>query len=116
MRTLKFTILSLSLATVMAAAAVSPALGAIARYFTQASPLMIKLIVTLPGLSIIVTSLLVNTFIKRYESKKVAILGLLLFSAGSAAGLADNIYMILAFRIVVGVGVGLVMPLSTALI
>ncbi len=116
MRTLKFTILSLSLATVMAAAAVSPALGAISQYFTQASPLLIKLIVTLPGLSIIVTSLLVNMFIKRYESKSVAVLGLLLFTAGGAAGFADNIYVILAFRIVVGIGVGLVMPLSTALI
>lgn len=116
MRLLKFTILSLSLTTVMAAAAVSPALGAIAQYFSTASPLMIKLIVTLPGLSIIVSSLLVNTFIKRYESKKVAVLGLLCFSLGSVAGLADNIYIILVFRIVLGVGVGLVMPLSTALI
>ncbi|HPJ02205.1 MAG TPA: MFS transporter [Candidatus Limiplasma sp.] len=116
MRKLKFTILSLSLITVLAAAAVSPALGLIAQHFSDADPLLIKLIVTLPGLSIIVSSLLVNLVIKKYESKRVALLGLILFTAGSAAGLVNNIYVMLVFRILLGAGVGLVMPLSTALI
>ncbi len=116
MRKLKFTILSLSLIPVLTAAAVSPALGMIAQHFSDVDPLLIKLIVTLPGLSIIAASLLVNIIIKKYESKKVALLGLILFTAGSAAGLVNNIYVILIFRILLGAGVGLVMPLSTALI
>jgi hypothetical protein len=44
---LKVTILSLSLVTVMSGAAVAPALGAIANYFSNTDPLLIKLIITL---------------------------------------------------------------------
>ena len=53
MTKLKVTILSLSVVTVMAGAAVGPALGVIAAYFSDADPLMIKLIITIPSLFII---------------------------------------------------------------
>ncbi len=114
---LKATVLMLSLVTVMAGAAVAPALGPIGEYFSNADPLLIKLIVTLPSLFIIFTSLLFNVIAGRLNAKTIAVLGLVLYIAGGCgAGFADSVYMILVYRSILGVGVGLVMPLSTGLI
>lgn len=117
MKKLKATILSLSLVTVMSGAAVAPALGSIANYFSDVSPLLIKLIITLPSLLIIFTSLLFGKISSRLSSKTIAIYGLILYIIGGCgAGFANNIYLLLAFRILLGVGVGFIMPLSTGLI
>lgn len=117
MRKLKVTVLMLSLVTVMAGAAVAPALGPIGEYFSNADPLLIKLIVTLPALFIIFTSLSFNAISSKLTSKTIAVLGLVLYIIGGCgAGFADNIYLLLVFRGILGVGVGLIMPLSTGLI
>lgn len=114
---LKVTILSLSLVTVMSGAAVAPALGAIANYFSNTDPLLIKLIITLPALFIIFTSLLFSSLSSRLSSKTIAISGLFLYIVGGCgAGFVNNIYLLLAFRSILGIGVGLIMPLSTGLI
>jgi MFS family permease len=117
MRKLKATILSLSLVTVMSGAAVAPALGVIADYFSRANPLLIKLIITLPSLFIIFTSLLFSMISNRLSAKAIAIYGLLFYIIGGCgAGFVNNIYLLLVFRIILGIGVGLIMPLSTGLI
>ena len=114
---LKATILSLSLVTVMSGAAVAPALGAIADYFSKTNPLLIKLIITLPSLFIIFTSLLFSFISSRISSKTIAVSGLLFYIIGGCgAGFVNNVYFLLAFRIILGIGVGLIMPLSTGLI
>ena len=114
---LKVTILSLSLVTVMSGAAVAPALGAIANYFIKVDPLLIKLIITLPALFIIFTSLLFSLISSRLSSKTIAVSGLLLYIIGGCgSGFVNNIYLLLAFRSILGIGVGLIMPLSTGLI
>ncbi|QTL97443.1 MFS transporter [Iocasia frigidifontis] len=114
---IKLTILSLSLITVMSGAAVSPALGPIANYFHNAAPLLIKLIITIPSLFIILTSLLFSLIANKFSTKSIAILGLILYIVGGCcAGLVNNIYLLLVFRIILGIGVGLIMPLSTGLI
>ena len=51
------TILSMSLLTVMAGAAIAPALGIIKAHFSQANDLLVQLIVSMPALLIIVTNL-----------------------------------------------------------
>lgn len=117
MNKLKITILSLSLITVMAGAATAPALGVIESYFDTASPLLIKLIVTLPPLFIIITSLFFSKISKHMSIKHLAILGLFFYIVGGCgAGLMSNIYLLLVFRALLGIGVGLIMPLSTGLI
>ncbi len=114
---LKATILSLSLVTVMSGAAVAPALGAIADYFSKTDPLLIKLIITLPSLFIIFTSLFFSLISSRLSSKTIAISGLIFYIIGGCgAGFVNNVYFLLAFRIILGIGVGLIMPLSTGLI
>ena len=114
---LKATILSLSLVTVMAGAAVAPALGTIGDYFQDTSPTLIKFIITIPALLIIITSLLFGIIAKHFSAKSIATFGLILYILGGCfAGFVNNIYLLLAFRVIFGIGVGLVMPLSTGLI
>ena len=43
--------------------------------------------------------------------------GLILYVVGGcAAGVFSNIYLVLVFRVLVGVGVGIIMPMSTGLL
>lgn len=114
MNKLKASVLSLSLLTVMAGAAVAPALGTISAHFQDVPQTMIKLIITLPALLIIITSALFSFLIARFSPKSITIAGLLLYILGGGlAGFVDNIYLILCFRVLLGIGVGLIMPLST---
>ena len=114
MNKLKASVLSLSLLTVMAGAAVAPALGTISQHFAQVPQTMIKLIITLPALFIIITSALFSFLIAKFSPKAITIAGLLLYTFGGAlAGFVDQIYLILFFRVLLGIGVGLIMPLST---
>jgi len=114
---LKPAILSLSLVTVMAGAAVSPALGGISSFYNTVDPLYIKMILTVPGLFIIITNLMFSKLTTNLTTKKIAITGLLLYLIGGCgAGFANSIWILLLFRAVLGVGVGLLMPLSTGLI
>ncbi len=114
---LKATILSLSVVTVMAGAAVGPALGVIGQYFSETDPLLIKFIITLPSLCIILTSFIFNAVVKRFSSRKIAMTGMVLYIAGGVgAAFANGIFILLGFRVVLGIGVGLIMPLSTGLL
>ena len=114
---LKVTILSLSVATVMAGVAVGPALGVIGKYFSGTDPLLIKFIITLPSLCIILTSFVFDAVAKRLSSRGIAVTGMVLYIVGGiGAAFADSIYVLLGFRVVLGIGVGLIMPLSTGLL
>ncbi len=114
---LKTTILSLSIFTVMSGAAVAPALGSISQYFTDVHPLLIKMVLTLPALCIIAISLLFRTITRGLSTKYIAIIGLILYLAGGVgAGLVNSMGILLLLRAVLGIGVGLLMPLSTGLI
>ncbi|MBQ8956965.1 MAG: MFS transporter [Bacteroidales bacterium] len=116
-RSLTYTILSISLLTVMAGAAMAPALGVIREHFTAYSDLMVQFIVSLPALFIIVTNLLFSWLCKLMKTKTLAIVGLSLYVlAGAGAYFIDNIWLLLFFRALLGVSVGMVMPLSTGLL
>lgn len=57
-KSLLVSILSLSLLTVMAGAAVAPALGVIRRYFSDANPLFVQMIISMPAIFIVITNFL----------------------------------------------------------
>ncbi len=117
MNKLKITILSLSLITVMAGAAASPALGAIETYFVNINAIYIQMIITIPPLFIVLTSLFFGKISNQFTTKPIAIFGLILYLiGGSFAGITSNIYVLLFFRMILGIGVGLIMPLSIGLI
>ena len=114
---LKVTILSLSLLTVMAGAAIAPALNVIKEYFCDADQTLVQMIISIPALFIALTSLVFPKLSQKFKAKELVMIGLLLYVVGgSAAGLFSNIYMVLAFRALVGIGVGIIMPLSTGLL
>jgi len=110
-------LLSVSLLTIMAGAAVAPALGQISRAFPESDPTLIKMITTLPALVIIVASLLSGQLARVMAKRTLLIVGLVLYLIGGlAGGFATSIPMLLAFRAVLGLGVGIISPLSLTLI
>lgn len=114
---LKPTIISISMATVMAGAAISPALGLIAQAFSDASPTMIKLILTAPSIMIIPFSFLSSYLTSKLTKRTIILIGLLIYLIGGIGPqLVSNIELLLALRLLLGAGVGLVMPLSMSLI
>lgn len=114
---LMVSILSLSLLTVMAGAAVAPALGVIQEAFSGASQLAIQLIISMPALFIFLTNMVFPRLSAKFGSKTLVLAGLFLYTVGGvAAGLFHNIVLLLVMRALVGVGVGIIMPLSTGLL
>jgi len=111
------TVLSISLLTVMAGAAIAPALGMIKEHFSSESDLLIQFIVSIPALFIIITNLCFSVICRFFHTKTIAIAGLVLYVAsGCGAYFSDDITIILCLRAVLGISVGLIMPLSTGLL
>ncbi len=114
---LKSAVLSLSLFMVMAGSAIAPALGAISLHFHDVHPLLIKMILTVPSFCIIVVSFLFHKIPRNISTKTIAIIGLSLYVIGGVGGgFCNTITVLLLLRAVLGIGVGLLMPLSTGLI
>jgi len=101
----------------MAGAAIAPALGVISAHFEGESPLVIQFVVSLPALFIILTNLAFPQLCRLMKTRTLALTGLLLYVlAGSGAFFVDNIWALLVFRALMGVSVGMIMPLSTGLL
>ncbi len=105
------------MATVMAGAAISPALGLIAQAFPDASPTMIKLILTAPSIIIIPFSFLSSYLTSKIRKRTIVLIGVLIYLVGGIGPqFVSTIEAIIALRLFLGAGVGLVMPLSMSLI
>ena len=116
-RGLTGSILSLSLLTVMAGAAVAPALNVIQAHFAQSSQTFVQMIISIPALFIVITNFFFPKLCRRLNPRTLVLLGLSLYTVGGcAAGLFDQIGLVLVMRALVGVGVGILMPLSTGLL
>ena len=114
---LLYTILSISLLTVMAGAAIAPALGVVSAHFAGRNPLLIQLIVSLPALFIILTNLFFPWLCRLMKTRTLALTGLALYVlSGAGAFFVDNIWLLLVMRALMGVSVGMIMPLSTGLL
>lgn len=114
---LTFTILSISLLTVMAGAAMAPALGVIRSHFADKSSLMVQLIVSLPALTIIITNLFFPLLCRLMRTRTIAVTGLIMYVLlGSGVFFVDGIWTVLVLRALLGVSVGMIMPLSTGLL
>jgi len=114
---IRASILSISLLTVMASAAVSPALAKIKQAFVGVDITLIKLVLTLPSLLIIPSSLIGGLLASRMKKKYLLLLGLAIyFLGGVGGGFARSINELLLIRALFGIGAGLIIPLSTSLI
>lgn len=97
-------ILTLSLLTVMAGAAVAPALGVIQEFFSGESKMMVQLIISMPAVFIAVTNLFFEKLCRICKAKTLTLIGLGMYIVfGCGAGLFSNIYLVLVCRALVGV-------------
>ena len=111
------TILSMSLLTVMAGAAIAPALGIIKAHFSSSPAMLVQFIVSMPALLIIVTNLFFLPLSRILRTRAIAATGLLLYVvAGAGCFFVDDICVLLLLRAILGISVGLIMPLSTGLL
>lgn len=110
-------ILSMSLLTVMAGAAIAPALGVIQSHFAGTNPLIIQMLVSVPALFIIFTSFVFSSLCRRFDTRRLVLYSLLLYVvAGAGAFFLRNIWLIMVLRALLGISVGVIMPLSTGLL
>lgn len=111
------TILSMSLLTVMAGAAIAPALGIMKQHFAREPQLLVQFIVSIPALFIIITNLFFLLISRHFKTRTIALVGLVLYVASwSGCFLVSHMGALLFLRALLGVSVGLVMPLSTGLL
>src|SRR5699024_7649231 len=114
---LKPTIISISIATVMAGAAISPALGLIAKSYPEPSPTMIKKKLTAPSIIHIPYSFLSSYLTSKLTQRTIIMIGLVIYLIGGIGPqLVPTSEFLLALRLILGAGVGLVVPLSMSLI
>lgn len=111
------TILSMSLLTVMAGAAIAPAMGIIRAHFAASPDLSVQLVISLPALFIILTNMAFFSISRVLRTRTIAVIGLALYVvAGTGCFLVEELAVLLVLRALLGVSVGLIMPLSTGLL
>ena len=109
-------ILSVSLLTIMAPTAVAPALAAIKVAFEGISETEAKLVLTLPTL-MMPLGLVAAKLTERFDKKKILLAGMFLFLVfGVGGGFVNDFKLLIAMRVMFGVGIGIMTPLSTSLI
>lgn len=115
----KLAILTLSLLTLMAGAAFSPLLNSVSRDYPNIQVVLIKSLVTIPSLMVIVTSIIFTKYLKqRCETKTIIILGLTFYILGGLIPSFFQVpfYLLVISRIILGIGLGLIAPLSISII
>ena len=113
----KAAVLSISLLAILVGTALSPALAEIRQTFPDASESLIQSILTLPSLFLFATGLVCPRFVRAFGARYVLIIGLLIFFIGGVGGaFAPNLPVLLALRAVLGIGAGLVCPMSQYMI
>lgn len=107
----------MSLITIMAGAAVAPALGVIKQHFADSNQLFVQMIISMPALFIVLTSFVFPSLCRKMNTKALVMTGIVMYVVGGcAAGCFDSLAHVLIARAVLGIGVGIIMPLSTGLL
>jgi predicted MFS family arabinose efflux permease len=114
---LKITLLAVALLTVFGSAAIAPILADIALSFPENSDTEIKALLTAPALMMIFTSPLTGFISGKIGQKNLVIFALVCYVAGGlAGGVASSYESLFLTRLLLGVGIGFLMPMSSALI
>lgn len=97
---------------------VTPAMNTFYEHFGDFSRETVAMISTLPNLTLVIGTLVVGAVVgKRFSFKTMAILGSVIYLIGGVAPyFIDDLYVILGCRLLFGFGLGLIYPLSNALI
>ena len=110
-------ILSLSMAGALVGTGISPALNSISLYFSDASPVMIQMVVSLPSLLVLVVAVAFSKISNHISMRDICTLSLILFTVGGVMGFfVDSMEMLIFTRVLIGFGYGLMMPMSVGLL
>lgn len=113
----KVALLSLAVTTTFGTMIVAPAVKLLAVAFPDTSTLLIQWVVTLSSIFILPTLFLVEPLSRRFNRKSILIAGLLLYLLGGIGpALSNDFTMILVFRALLGLGIGLIAPTFNTLI
>lgn len=116
-KNLSFAVLSLSILAVLAVTAVAPALGRIQLSFPQASKLELQMMLNFPALFLIPFSLLSGQLTLRFKKRHILLTGLVIyFISGVGSAFITNFTVFMVLRAFLGIGMGMVTPLSFSLI
>lgn len=110
-------VLSVSLLLYLSGSLLAPALGVMKGAFPDSEMSTIRSVLTYMYITVSIFSLVSGTLAKRISKKNVVIIGLILYGGGGiAGGFFDNINVIIFTRVIMGMGVGLILPQATAMI
>ncbi|MBT2700077.1 MFS transporter [Bacillus sp. ISL-40] len=113
---LKFLVVILAFQDVAAGVAGS-IMADIIKAFPQYDPTIVMLVATFPGLIQIVPALFYGKLSKMFKKRTLLFVGLSLFIIGGVLPtFIDNLWLIIAMRGILGLGVGITMPLSVDVI
>ncbi|WP_275290769.1 MULTISPECIES: MFS transporter [unclassified Amycolatopsis] len=118
-RSLLATLLGVSTMTIMASATITPALPGMQQHFAAEphAELLVRLVLTLPGLAIMVSAPLLAKLSGRTGRVPLLLACLALYTVGGGSGLLlDSLPALLVGRAVLGIGIAGIMTTSTALI
>ncbi len=118
-RKVKLTLLLVSSLTIMSVITISPALPQMSTAFSHLAnaSFLVKLVLTIPALFIAIISPVTGRLIDRYGRLRILWLSLILYAASGTAGFyITNLYVILISRALLGVAVGMSMPIVITLI
>lgn len=105
--------------SVMAAATISPALPGLAARFASEpnADFLVRMLVPAPALAIVLFASIAGWIADRFGRRGPMLSGLALFVVAGSAGLyLPDLYLILASRFVLGIGMALIMTAETALV
>lgn len=114
---LKVVLLFSSVDGMVASALMVPLLGSISAEFPNAAPGLLNQTVSLPSL-LMIPSILISGYAAKYISKKYLLMaGSIIFvAAGFGSMYSPSLKVLVAFRTVEGIGMGLVYPLAPSMI
>ena len=113
----KIAVLSVSALNIMTNASIAPVLVYISQAFPDVSLTNIRLMLTLPALVIIFSSLLTGFLANKMPKRTLLFIGLAFYLIGGiGAGFCRQFSFVLVFRVILGLGAGVTNTFSTALI
>ncbi len=102
--------------SVLGTSIISPAMGTLSAHFSDVNQTLVQLILTIPALTVIFSCFFSIKLTKKFGKKNTLLFALFLYGfAGCASAFAHDIYSMLFFRALLGVGIGILMPLSQTL-
>ena len=101
----------------MALVTITPAIPQMLAHFPETNPVLVKAMVTIPSICIILVSAVSGWLASFVRKKTIVLIGLVFYFLGGFGGyFASSILQMVISRLVLGVGLGMLMPMTTGLV